>query len=67
MGLNEYIYSLRIKKANDLMNQGYSVTDAALQSGFQSIRTFNNIYKKVCGMTPSDYKKRFSREYNIKL
>lgn len=58
MSLKEYIYSLRIKKANELMNQGCGVIDAALQSGFQSVRTFNDIYKKMVGITPTDYKKR---------
>ena len=58
MSLKEYIYSLRIKKANELMNQGCGVIEAALQSGFQSVRTFNHIYKKMTGITPKDYKKR---------
>lgn len=57
MSLNEYIYSLRIKKANELMNQGSSVIEAAMQSGFQSVRTFNHVYKKITGVTPKDYKK----------
>lgn len=54
---HEYIYSLRIKKANGLIKQGCSVTDVAMKSGFQSIRTFKNIYKKVTGITPKEYKK----------
>lgn len=58
MCLKEYIYSLRIKKANELMNQGCSIIEAALQSGFQSVRTFNHVYKKMTGITPTDYKKR---------
>lgn len=58
MSLNEYVYSLRIKKANELMNQGSSIIDAALESGFQSVRTFNNIYKKITGITPTEYKNR---------
>lgn len=58
MSPKEYIYSLRIKKANELMNQGSGVIEAALQSGFQSVRTFNHIYKKMTGITPKEYKKR---------
>lgn len=53
--LNNYLNSLRIKNANELMMQGYTITQAALESGFQSIRTFNNVYKKITGITPSDY------------
>jgi two-component system response regulator YesN len=58
MSLNDYIYSLRIKKANDLMRQGSSITEAALSSGFQSVRTFNNTYKKITGITPTEYRKK---------
>ena len=58
MSLNEYIYSLRIKKANAMMAQGRSITEAALSSGFQSVRTFNNTYKKITGITPTEYRKK---------
>ena len=58
MSLNEYVYSLRIKKANELMDQGGSIIDVAMQSGFQSVRTFNRVYKKITGITPTAYKKR---------
>jgi AraC-like DNA-binding protein len=50
-----YVNSLRINHANLLLKNGTEITDAALDSGFQSIRTFNNIYKKIMGITPSEY------------
>ncbi len=55
IGLNEYINTIRIKNANYLLSKGTNVTEAALESGFQSIRTFNNVYKNVMGVTPSEY------------
>ncbi|MBE6559793.1 MAG: helix-turn-helix domain-containing protein [Ruminococcaceae bacterium] len=55
MSVNDYLNTLRIKHANDLLHRGCSITQAALESGFQSIRTFNNVYKKVMGSTPSEY------------
>ena len=58
MGLNEYISMLRIKNANQLMIEGMSITEAALESGFQSVRTFNNSYKEYMGMTPTEYIKK---------
>ena len=54
-GLNAYINGLRINNANRLMKEGRNVTEAALESGFQSIRTFNNTYKTHTGMTPSEF------------
>lgn len=57
MGLNDYIRLLRVKHANQLMMEGYSITEAALESGFQCVRTFNNAYRACMGITPSDYVK----------
>lgn len=57
VSLNEYINQLRIKNANKLLLQGHSSTSAALSSGYESIRTFNNCYKKIMGMTPGEYVK----------
>lgn len=56
-GINEYTNMLRVNNAKSLMKEGVSVTEAALESGFQSIRTFNNVYKKLTGMSPSEYLK----------
>ncbi len=55
MSVNDYLNTLRIKHANELLHRGCSITQAALESGFQSIRTFNNVYKKRIGSTPSEY------------
>lgn len=40
-----------------LENTDKSITDIAIESGFQSIRTFNHIFKSVMGATPSEIKK----------
>lgn len=58
MGLNDYIRSIRIKHANQLMIDGMSITEAALDSGFQCVRTFNNAYKAQLGITPTDFIKQ---------
>jgi AraC-like DNA-binding protein len=55
MDLNEYINTLRIKQVNQMLLQGCRITEAATESGFQSIRTFNNLYRLQTGMTPSEY------------
>ena len=53
MPLNAYINMLRLDRANQLIRDGAGITEAALESGFQSVRTFNDVYKKTTGTTPS--------------
>lgn len=55
MSINDYVNKLRISKANELLENGCSVTEAAFESGFQSVRTFNHVYKNLMGITPSQY------------
>jgi len=54
-GINEYINTLRVSSVNNLLLQGKSITDAAMESGFRSVRTFNHVYKKYTGITPTEY------------
>ena len=57
VSINDYIGNLRIAKANAMLSAGTSVTEAAIESGFKNIRSFNNVYKKIMGMTPREYLK----------
>ena len=50
-----YVQYIRIYNALRLLKNNKSVTDAAYQSGFDSIRTFNRVFKTIVGMTPSEY------------
>ena len=52
----EYINTLRARAAaNLLMNDGASITDVALEAGFESMRTFYRSFKNCFGVTPSHY------------
>ncbi|MBO4876572.1 MAG: helix-turn-helix transcriptional regulator [Ruminococcus sp.] len=56
----QYINSKRIKAAERLMaDPSLSVTDIAMQSGFSSITTFNRVFRKAKGCTPTEFKKMF--------
>ena len=50
-----YIRGIRIRNANRLLDAGYTITDAAYESGFQNIRTFNYAYRSLVGCTPTEY------------
>lgn len=55
--LTHYINSLRISTAIELIENGTGVTDASYESGFQSVRTFNDVYKKIMHSCPKKIKK----------
>jgi len=51
-----YINSLRLTEAVKLLNKNsYSITEIAQLSGFQTIRTFNRIFKNHFGLSPKEY------------
>jgi AraC-like DNA-binding protein len=54
-----YVNEFRIRNACELLinNSEKSVTDIALESGFSSKSSFNTIFKKQTGLTPSEYRK----------
>jgi YesN/AraC family two-component response regulator len=53
--INEY----RVNEAKSLLLdprfRHYSILAVALDSGFNSKATFNAVFKKQCGMTPSEF------------
>ncbi len=58
---SEYLCIHRTKIAADLLaKSSLPVTDIALRSGFSSLSTFNRIFKKQKGCTPSRYRQMFN-------
>lgn len=53
--LNEALNILRARNAALLIDNGDSLTNAVFNSGFTSMRTFYRAFKKVYGMTYSEY------------
>ncbi len=57
-GFHEHINTLRIDHAKKiLLNTSDSILDVAIQCGFQNQQTFNRVFKEICGVTPSTYRK----------
>lgn len=60
MSLPEYITSLRVSRATELLeNPDLSIMDVALQSGFSSLPSFNRTFKQINNCTPSQFRKMF--------
>jgi len=59
----EFVNSYRVEEVKNNLNNleyaHYSILGIGLAAGFKSKSTFNAIFKKMTGMTPSVYKKTF--------
>ena len=53
----EYVQYVRITQSLRKLESGESVSDSAYTSGFESIRTYNRVFKSIIGKTPSEYLK----------
>jgi YesN/AraC family two-component response regulator len=60
-GLNftDYVSRVRIEKAkNLLLNRNLRVSEIAYEVGFQSLTHFNRVFKKILGVSPTQYRTR---------
>jgi AraC-like DNA-binding protein len=51
-----YLMTRRIERAQALLRQGTSVTDACMTVGCTSLGSFSSRFTEVVGMTPSQYR-----------
>lgn len=57
--INDYINKIRVEKALGLLEEcGMSINDVALKVGFSSKSYFHTIFKRVVGVTPSEYRQK---------
>jgi YesN/AraC family two-component response regulator len=49
---------IRIRKAKELLTEGFNVTETAERSGFNDIYYFSKCFKKHEGISPTTYKNR---------
>lgn len=54
-----YLIHKRIQKAQSLLKYDDSITDIAMQSGFNNLTTFCRAFKKITNYTPSEYRNKF--------
>lgn len=59
MPFNDYLNTFRTDCALTLLTQtNMPITEIAFESGFQSIRSFNYVFKKQTGHSPAEFRKR---------
>lgn len=58
MTFGQYLNNYKVSKAvNLLINTSDSISEISFNSGFNSIKTFNRVFKQVKGCSPSEFKK----------
>lgn len=60
IGFFEYINSLRIMKASELLKtKKLSITEIAFAVGYNSVRSFNRCFRKIHNTSPKEYRLNF--------
>ena len=59
ISVKEYINSVRLSKAKELLENGVSVTDVAFASGYESTAAFSSFFKRQSGISPREYASDF--------
>ncbi|MDO4292258.1 MAG: AraC family transcriptional regulator [Eubacteriales bacterium] len=59
--ITHYIHLVRIRNCQYLLiNSRRKITDIAAECGFSSFSQFNRVFRRLCGESPSEYRKRQS-------
>ncbi len=60
-GFKEYVNALRLKEARVLLTESdMSITEIALKCGYENSNYFGDVFKKIEGVSPRDYRKILS-------
>lgn len=57
----DYIISVRIEKMTQLLSEGLSVSDAAVELGITDIKNISRTFKQLKGVTPSEWRQKSTR------
>ena len=61
-----YLQTIRINKAKELLEQGVSPVDAAIQTGFSDQSHFSNFFNMFIGLSPAAYRRIFKEKVHEK-
>ena len=60
MNYNKWLNTVRLEKATELLaDPDMSLTEVAMHAGFQSISSFNRVFREDKGMSPREYRTLF--------
>ncbi len=62
----QYIQRVRIESAKKILEKGVkSVTEAMFSAGYNDTKAFREVFKKYVGVSPSEYKKKYSDSISL--
>ncbi|MBO4883570.1 MAG: helix-turn-helix domain-containing protein [Lachnospiraceae bacterium] len=65
MNYSKWLNMIRLEKASELLAEGgRTLTEIAMLSGFQSIPSFNRVFREEKGMAPGEYRALFAGKKN---
>lgn len=58
----DYVLELRIEEAKQILEtSGFAVDDVSAQVGYLDPAAFRRVFRKIAGVTPQEYRRRYSR------
>ncbi|MBO9620592.1 MAG: helix-turn-helix domain-containing protein [Niabella sp.] len=58
----EYIQKVKIEAAKKILEQGYkTIQETMYHVGYNDLKAFRDVFKKITGMTPVDYKLKYEK------
>ena len=62
MRLREFLQRLQISRAREILEfSPAGIDEVASRTGYIDIDAFRRVFRRITGLTPSDYRRRFSR------
>ncbi len=59
MNFNDHLNSVRVSAAQNMLSSSDKpITDIIYECGFESQATFNRAFRKICGISPREYRRR---------
>lgn len=62
----DYILQIRIQKISELLSCGKTVSEAASEFGIIDVKNLSRAFKRIKGMTPSEYREKKMGQYDLR-
>src|SRR6185312_8907836 len=58
----EYLQRVKVEAAKKALERGaQNINSLVYDTGYNDVKTFRGVFKKITGLTPQDYRRKYSR------